>query len=430
MKLIKFNNKEEIVFIQELFRKANSSCNYCVLRNRDEIPDNIKNDIDILVDHKSLKDFLAIIYELTGKYNAKVIRRVSLFQYIGIYVYFNDGGMLLIDLFVGLSKRWSPYMNAQNVLNRRVLDGNVFTASIEDQVEIIIKKELLTYGRIREKYANFITLNCDIYSNINKRVFENKLHNTTVESYQNISEVRKDIINNVSLGKRVLYGALYIKSRATYYLTNLFGKTICLVVLIGPDGVGKTTTSELLQKKLIDKSYYNGAEVYHHRPEYLPQISSFVKKSMNKEKTPEYGTNQHSPARVLVYILYYALDFILLYPKLFLTKANNRILIFDRYYNDFFIQKSYDRLPSIVKKIVMYFIPKPDLLVYLQADPNVIFSRKNELTLSQTKRQNSVCLNMVKNYKNGVCVDANNKALDVSELIKAEIINLNKKDLV
>ena len=37
---------------------------------------------------------------------------------------------------------------------------------------------------------------------------------------------------------------------------------------------------------------------------------------------------------------------------------------------------------------------------------------------------------MVKNYKNGVCVDANNKALEVSELIKAEIINLNKKDLV
>ena len=93
------------------------------------------------------------------------------------------------------------------------------------------------------------------------------------------------------------------------------------------------------------------------------------------------------------------------------------MIIADRYYYDFYLQKHYDKLPSYIKRFFYLFIPKPNLVFFLSANAEDIYKRKYELTLEETQEQNKRCLEIIKKFEGNV-IDANKDALEVNEQIK------------
>jgi hypothetical protein len=62
--------------------------------------------------------------------------------------------------------------------------------------------------------------------------------------------------------------------------------------------------------------------------------------------------------------------------------------------------------------MIFFIIPKPDVLIFVKSDPEVIYSRKTDLVLNEIRRQSEVCELIANGTKNGLIL--NNNTLDES----------------
>ena len=62
-------------------------------------------------------------------------------------------------------------------------------------------------------------------------------------------------------------------------------------------------------------------------------------------------------------------------------------------------------------RAVGWFIPRPQLVILLDAPPDVLYSRKRELPFEEIARQREAYLELTRNLSNGYVVDAS-KPLD------------------
>ena len=86
-------------------------------------------------------------------------------------------------------------------------------------------------------------------------------------------------------------------------------------------------------------------------------------------------------------MLYYLIDFLLGRMILIKLKYSNTIIVADRFYYDYFYQDSFNNYPIFMKNLYKFLAPKPDLFVYLNANPEKIYKRKPELSVERIKLQ-------------------------------------------
>jgi thymidylate kinase len=162
-----------------------------------------------------------------------------------------------------------------------------------------------------------------------------------------------------------------------------------LVVLVGPDGSGKTTLSDLVCRR-FEVTHVPASPVYlgAQKP-LLPtrRLSQRLHKRFGKQGKvkPIKDVNRHLRLRGLVHIL---ADKWLRYlvhvrPRL----ARGEVVVLDRYFYDLRTFPHPLVRRSWVEALVMRLIPQPAVIFCLQADPALIAARKNELTVAETARQ-------------------------------------------
>jgi thymidylate kinase len=162
-----------------------------------------------------------------------------------------------------------------------------------------------------------------------------------------------------------------------------------LVVLVGPDGSGKTTLSELLCKR-FGVTHVPATPVYLGAQKPLLPTRLWSQKlrrrfgSPNRVK-PVKDVDRHQRLRGLIHILADKWLRYLVYvrPRL----ARGEVVVLDRYFYDLrAFPHPLVRVPWI-EALVMSVIPEPAVTFCLRADPAVIAARKNELTPAETARQ-------------------------------------------
>lgn len=148
------------------------------------------------------------------------------------------------------------------------------------------------------------------------------------------------------------------------------------IVVLGPDGVGKTTAIRKLREVLGE--FFGSCMVMHWRPRILNSRDTDASAIGEPHRCP--------PRRALasiVHLLYFVADYWLGYLRSeHHILSNSGVIICDRYFHDVLVDPVRYRYggPIVVARWLSHLVPPRDIsFLIFDADPDVILSRKQEL---------------------------------------------------
>lgn len=176
------------------------------------------------------------------------------------------------------------------------------------------------------------------------------------------------------------------------------------VAFLAPDGGGKSTIIRGITESC--SGCFTAVSYFHFRPEWLKNMGQIhivhptQERCVNREPGTEPPPNAaphdvklQSKLKSFVRFMYYNVDFILgTWFKINPLKRKNHLVIFDRYYYDYFadtIRYKYDLSQKLIRWVAQ-FIPRPDIVFILDADTEVIWNRKREVPMKEVARQREV----------------------------------------
>ena len=161
--------------------------------------------------------------------------------------------------------------------------------------------------------------------------------------------------------------------RAIRYPQGLF------LVLLGPDGVGKSTLASLLTKAL--RPAFNSFKVKRWRPA--------LSVTRVHPESPPHGKKLRGWFGSVGYLGFLVYDFTLGYRALYRRSfVDGGLVIFDRYFHDLSIDSKRYRYsgPRWLARFCARFVPpKAAHFLVLDAEEQVVFSRKQQLTLEAVR---------------------------------------------
>lgn len=194
-----------------------------------------------------------------------------------------------------------------------------------------------------------------------------------------------------------------------------------MVALLGVDGAGKSTVMSRVEGDLAP--IFWSVKRYHRRPlasalrwreRYFSRGRTESRESPETVVTSAPHEPHAMPQRSLVaslaklgfwwvdYALFgYALD---VRPRL----VRHALVMFDRYYDDLLVDPRRYRYggPLWLARLVGRLVPRPHLVVLLDAPAELLWARKREVAFEETIRQREAYLKLVGSLSNGHVVDA------------------------
>jgi thymidylate kinase len=200
-----------------------------------------------------------------------------------------------------------------------------------------------------------------------------------------------------------------------------------LVVLLGPDGSGKSTIADMLVERLQAEG--RTARHYPHRFGILPALSSFLFRfsaSAREDRSelsnfkPIYDLKENSRLRSFIYVCWYGLDYLIggIFMKVgpFFGRKKT-VAIFARYFYDYYYQSNNRKLPDVIKKIVENIVPTPSAIFFLDRDPEEIHAGKPELPVEEILWQQQKIQMVMSRYPQYQVIDARKGAAQTVEVI-------------
>lgn len=177
----------------------------------------------------------------------------------------------------------------------------------------------------------------------------------------------------------------------------------CLIAFFGPDGSGKSTTADLVEKLCHD----NGVKTarYHWRPRILPSLNKNVDDF--PVSNPDDLRARPWIVSFLMYFYFYS-DFAIAYLlKLRPVLERGEVIIYERYYYDALFHPTRYKLKPMptLGRLLSRIVPRPDLVILMKGDAAKIHERKPELSVSEIERQLVEMESYLPKYSNMLEID-------------------------
>lgn len=430
-------DKTHTKILNDFFNELNENkIKYFVIRNFERLPEiNDSKDVDIFIEPSEIMVAKKLLYDIYKQnqieyyykdvysdvsccYGISLSKKISI--HIDLITSYSSKGYEVLS-FNEIYKFIKPYKNFyvideyfQGVILFIFKQFNYSNPKLKREYREIIfntNKNYKDFSILLEELLGK-QLSDKIIDKINDKDFDGMLG----YSQELTKQLKKYVLKKRPL--TTLYKIVSFIFEKITINTIKFRKLSKVFAVMAPDGAGKTTFLDNLSEKLayyfINSSINERVSIYHFRPSILPNLSAVGEKAKVMKQDTDYS-NPHraKPAgklSSLVRITYYWLDYVIGY--FILTRKDlktYKFTLFDRYIYDFIVDpfRSRINLPTWVRKFYVKLTPQPKIVFYLHADPDVIFKRKQELTLEEIKRQNEIYLDLAKSNKRFKILDAN-----------------------
>ena len=419
-----------MLLLEKVFKVINeSNLDYCIQNKYEMMPEEIPSDIDMMYRNASEEDLDNLVSKVAKETGLIVTQKIcqGYFEYTYIISYPcpQKYFQLQLDFYRAISRRGylnimpaeemlenkrfykcfyvpDPYIEFKYMWIRRTIKHDMNNEHIE------IAKKL--YLNNPEKYIE--QLKKDFGAEVSSLVLE-ILDKNDVEIFNRNFEVfnsaaKRISRKNASLPVRLKYTAFML---GTVIPKRIFHKCGLSVAFIAPDGAGKSTIINRV-KETVSGSFY-GVNLYYMRPHLFKNLGHYNK--LNPTEEAATNDNPHGVVcdgvfKSAVRFFFYNLDFQLgTLLKINRKKINKQLVIFDRYYYDYFADmKRYKySLPVWFPAAFEWMIPKPDMVFVLDGNPEVLYERKKELPISELEKQCSVFHQLAQNRKNFYAINVN-----------------------
>jgi len=388
---------------------ADANIRYCVLHSYETLPHLTErvSDIDICIDaserkvdevvHKfASREHLLIVlklhYDIPSAFfyvlqapDKSIIKLDFLNDRTGTNSYVLTNKELLLDTRFYRSFRVpNPAMEALYLLIKKTKKGRILTCHQKRLIEL--------YGESRQEIEQLV-----------KRYFGSR-YVSVVEKLLHASEENEKKVLLKSLKKAIILKQtirkpwkwpLIILSQTSRIVNRIIHPSGILVCFLSPDGGGKSSVAKMLERNI--SGIFRRSKYLHWRPNLLPQLRALFQRSGDEfvfpVTNPHASTKRRNRAASLFRWLYYSADYILgYYLKLLPMKVRSTVILMDRYYYDIIVDplRYGFKLPTWLLKFMLPFIPKPDVVIYLDNTPQGLYARKQELSIGELERQVTV----------------------------------------
>lgn len=360
-------------------------------------------DIDVLV--RDLNEAERTLIDAFGRPLRRVVR-----AHMRGYAY--DWGA--VDLLDALQWRGAPYLSAESVRRDAIVDERgVRAVSPLHEAVVCLLESLLWGGFYPKRYAGqvraaarqdpagFLALLVEALGEAGSELVDAASGDDHTRAEALVPRLRR------ALWWRAFRRAPWpVAAGAWAHVRREVGLRLRPPVpwfaVLGPDGSGKSSVLAALEAQLPPS--LGGVAVFHWRPGVVRPD-----RGDGGPVTDPHGKPARGPVASVAKLGLLWLDWQLGYwLRIVHLRAKERIVVFDRCYLDLLVDPRRYRYGAgaALARAVGSTFPQPDVLVLLDAPPEVLRARKTEVTLEETVRQRTAYAEAVRSARGGVVVDA------------------------
>lgn len=363
------------------------------LRNYENLPDDIGNDVDLLVSRNMRGRAAELIRNALPGTGWKLVREVE-FGPISLFLASSDDSQFMhLDLFDRIEWHWLEYADSAALIARRQWNGMVHHPAPADEVALNVLTRLVYAGAVREKHRvqaqTYLAENgpeplisafgSHIGVKLGRHVAGLVVKLDWEELLRRAPDIRRGLFRQAlsHSPNSALLGLWRYLRRATLRILRPTGP---FLVFEGADGVGKSSVIEGILPFMKELTGKSDTLMFHWKP--TRNSIRIAGQPAGAAHNPR-GETARSPMLSIPFLGYHWLGFWFGYLRHVLpARARNRAVIGDRYAYEFFLDPARLRLnlPRWLLKFASTTVPQPDLVICLVADPAVVIARKNELS--------------------------------------------------
>ena len=424
------------------------SIRYFILRNFEGLPAvNPSKDVDVVVDPRQYKKAASELLKAFGEFGVEYYKTVRYERAHCWYGFSCSRNLSIhIDLISGYSNKGfeyisfdSLYMGTRPYGSYRVLNDSYIALMLllykcvgvgqlkpkyRAEIKDIFDKETTASNELCCRYFGE-ALSRDIFESISKNDFDEleRISKKMSIASKKIAAYHHPVKTCIGIVKFVVEKMDRMVFRP--------GKYRYFIAVEAPDGTGKTTfinhlTDEISRVFLVDKT---AVIVRHFRPSILPNLGEVGEKVGAMKQDRDFENPHRNPPAgklsSLLRMIYYWLDYS--FGGFLVARKDAQFChfgVFDRYIYDFLVDPERSRisLPYQIRLLFAHLTYQPDLIFVLHASPEVVLSRKKELTYREIAAQNKLFKELDGEFSGCVLLDAESSPEQLSRTAVWEIV--------
>ncbi len=193
------------------------------------------------------------------------------------------------------------------------------------------------------------------------------------------------------------------------------------VMLVGVDGAGKSTFARNLFERALESRRFSGCSYFHWIPRCLGRVGFPFPVYQDLPRNSGASSPVLSIIRLLKNL---GLAWLGWFFRVLPAVRKGRLVVLDRFIANYWLDPASVRYSgsSNFLRVVLTLFPKPDVLIALDADPEILRSRKGELTIEQIRAQQTLIRSMPRLARVRLDMDA---ALPSQDLVDAAFQKLS-----
>ncbi|MDS4027979.1 MAG: hypothetical protein RKO25_13470 [Candidatus Contendobacter sp.] len=443
----------ERVFLMNLFKSLNDAClHYAIMRNYELLPTNIAgSDLDILIVLEDEAMVRKVILHSIKHVNGTAIGCALSHGFFKIFsIGFNNDVEnkwwgVCVDVNIGLWFKGINLLNNRQLSDLQITHNGIKVLDLGFAAVLGVLKEVLNNSQMPKRYqidaAQAVQNDWERLSLALAPMGQKGL--TLFRNMILARGGKTDVIRQSRTLRRALFMQA-VRSSPMSFARNRFlhewakirrylHPSGVIVAVLGTDGVGKSTVINAI-KPVLDDATHGALEIKHLRPSLLPPLARLKGKQAVQigPVLDPHGSTPSGTLGSLFRLTYLTLDYVLGYWLVLRPKIakSPTVILFDRYCYDMALDPRRFRI-NLDQSVIAWFmrwIPKPNVVLCLHADPSAILMRKQELPLSETIRQVNALRELAQCELGAILVSTEGTIKEVRDNVLAAILNKIKKD--